>query len=327
MKIAVIGVGAFSTAFATLLEGNKDNDIFFWTEQESIVKSFKKSHKFEQFHKTNKFTSNINVSNELSEVLKDASLIFIMVSSKYYMETIQNIKPFYEKDTPIFVGTKGMDYENNRFFSEQSRRILKCNSYNYFSGPNFAKEMILDYPSCFTIAGTNKIGYQKLFRALPEDTKMEFTFDLYGLELMGILKNICAIGTGILSGLKVPSGLYYAVLVRMIRDIENMIGKVYGSRESLFTHGGLGDLLMTSNGKTSRNYSFGKLIGSCAKETEIEEYLNKNTVEGYESLQGISAFLKKKNIKCNYIPLLYSIVFEKRNPNDILSLLDEKRNN
>jgi len=83
MKIAIIGTGLYSTALTYQLQKTKDNDIYLWTEQESLISKFNKSHKFEFLSKKAKFDSNVYISGDYSTVLQDASIIFILVSNRF----------------------------------------------------------------------------------------------------------------------------------------------------------------------------------------------------------------------------------------------------
>lgn len=325
MKIAIIGTGVYSTSLTYLLQKQKENDIHLWTEQPKLVEIFQKSKKFNFLPKKIKYDSNVYISTSFEDTLKDASLIFILVGSKYFQSTLEQIKPYYKKNTPILVGTKGMDLEKCDFFSNITRKYLKCNSYSFFAGPTFAKELIMDFPVYFTFAGSNKIGYRKIKEIFPSNVTTEFISDLYGLEILATLKNIYAIGSGILKGLKVTDGVYYTYMSKIIREANDIIQKVYGSSSTLLTYGGLGDLLMTSNCTTSRNFTFGTLIGKNTKQEEIEKYKQENTIEGLENLKHIPLFFKKMKVKNSIISQIYQIVFEQDEPKKLYEVQQEEK--
>jgi glycerol-3-phosphate dehydrogenase (NAD(P)+) len=325
LKIAILGTGLYSTALTYQLQKRKDNDLYLWTEQESLITKFNKSRKFEFLSKKIKFDSNVFLSNDYEKVLEDASVIFILVSSQYFKETLSNIKPFYKKNTPIFVGTKGMDLEKIEFFSDYTRKFLKCNSYTFFAGPTFATDLIQENIAYLSFAGSNKIGYKKLDRILPESFEYHFINDLHGLELCSVFKNVYAIGSGILNGLKVSDSIYYGYLTKMIQELQNIITKMLGSEKTILTYGAIGDLLMTSNSKTSRNFTLGFKIGSQNSKEELKKYLEENTIEGYVSLQKIPTLLNTWKIKSCLLDKIYQIVIEDANPK-ILYHINETEN-
>lgn len=314
MKIAIIGTGVYSTSLTYLLQKQKDNTIYLWTEQKKLIEPFQKSRKFNFLSNKIKFDNNVFLTTSMETCLEDASIIFLLIGSKFFHTTLEQIKPYYKKNIPIFVGTKGMDLEKGEFFSNITRKYLKCNSYTFFAGPTFAKEITKNKPVYFTFAGSNKIGYRKINQIFPETVITEFTNDLYGLELISTLKNIYAIGSGILKGLKVTDGVYYAYMVQIIKETNEIIKKVYGTSTTLYTYGGLGDLLMTSNCDTSRNFSLGNLYGSKVKKEIIEKYKKENTIEGLENLKNIPFFLEKLKLKDTIISKIYQIIYQQKEP-------------
>ncbi len=320
----MIGTGFYSTSLAKILQTKKENEIVLWTEQKAIETKFKKTHKFDFLDKKITFDSNVSVTSSIEDALKDASAVFILVSSKFFEETIKNIKPYYKKNIPIYVGTKGMLFKkNNIYFSSYTRRILKCNSYTFFAGPTFAADLLLDYPCYFTCAGSNKIGYKKLAKIFPEKIEYEYSEDLNGLELLSTLKNIYALGSGILHGLNVPEGIYYGYITKVTQEIMKLLNRNFSDPETLYTYAGLGDLLMTTNSKNSRNYTLGFMIGSNKKKDEIKKYKKNTTIEGLENLKNMQTIITKWKMKNTLIEKIYRIIEEEENPN-ILLVNEEK---
>ena len=112
---------------------------------------------------------------------------------------------------------------------------------------------------------------------------------------------------------------------KIIREANDIIQKVYGSSSTLLTYGGLGDLLMTSNCTTSRNFTFGTLLGKNTKQEDIEKYKQENTIEGLENLKHIPLFLKKIKSKNSIISQIYQIVFEQDEPKKLYEVHQEDK--
>lgn len=314
MKIAIIGTGVYSTALTYHLQKVKENNICLWTENLKLAQKFQKKQKFDFLSKDIVFNDNVRLSTSLEETLKEADILFILVGSKYYENTIENIKPFYDKKIPIFVGTKGMNLEKCAFFSDITRKQLKCHSYSYFAGPTFAKDLTTEDNFAFTVAGSNKLGYVKFKTLWPSNIKFEFTSDLYGLEIMSVLKNIYAIGSGIIRGLDCSESTYYTFITDIIKEIKSIIKKCNGYEETMLSYGGIGDFLLTSHSKKSRNYTLGKMIGTKNEIKEIEEYKNNTTIEGLESLSNIENFIKKMKLTNSILEKIYFIVIQGQSP-------------
>ncbi len=314
MKIAIIGTGVYSTALTYHLQKLKENSICLWTENLKLAQKFQKKKKFDFLSKDLIYNDNVRLSTSLEETINQADILFILVGSKYYEKTIQEIKPYYDKKIPIFVGTKGMNLETCTFFSDLTRKQLKCNSYSYFAGPTFAKDLTTEDNFSFTIAGSNKLGFIKFQTLWPSNIKFEFTRDLYGLEIMSVLKNIYAIGSGIIKGLDCSESSYYTFITDIIKETKTIIKKWSGFEETILTYGGIGDFLLTSHSKKSRNFTLGKMIGTKTNKKEIVEYQQNTTIEGLESLNNIENFIKKTKLENSIVETIYQIVIQEQNP-------------
>ena len=58
---------------------------------------------------------------------------------------------------------------------------------------------------------------------------------------------------------------------------------------------------------------------------EMKEYLDNNTVEGVYTLKSVYDLIKKKNINAPFICLIYDIVFNGKDANDLISFLRDKK--
>ena len=84
MKIAMIGVGAYSTALTLMLSKKEKNKIMMWTENPDLVEEAKhESRILKNIFPELELPFNVDITNSYEETLKDASLIFIAVAAKY----------------------------------------------------------------------------------------------------------------------------------------------------------------------------------------------------------------------------------------------------
>ena len=133
---------------------------------------------------------------------------------------------------------------------------------------------------------------------LENDTlKLRETTDLIGVQICGSVKNIIAVAAGMLSGMEYPESTQSFLITESLHDIKNLINALGGNPKTILSFAGVGDLLLTCTSTKSRNYSFGKMIGSGATKEEKEAHLATTTVEGYHTLKSIYKLIKKKKIK------------------------------
>ncbi len=131
------------------------------------------------------------------------------------------------------------------------------NSSLVFSWPNLASEMLRWLPTGATIAGKRALfeQVQPIF-AMPTFF-VEHHEDKTVVELMGIMKNIIAIGIGMIDGLALGENLKWIFIARMCRDIAVFSEKILGETFDITRlYAGIGDLFTTCSSSESRNHSF-----------------------------------------------------------------------
>jgi len=113
-------------------------------------------------------------------------------------------------------------------------------------------------------------------------------------------------------------------LTESLNDVKELIHALGGKKKTILSFAGFGDILMTCTSKTSRNFSFGYLIGKGATKKEIDVYTDKNTVEGLYTLKSIHKLVRRKKVKMPIINLIYDIIDGKKKKEELLKFLIEK---
>ena len=113
-------------------------------------------------------------------------------------------------------------------------------------------------------------------------------------------------------------------LTESLNDIRMLIKKLGGNEKTILSFAGFGDILLTATSESSRNYTYGKLVGMGVSKKEKEEYLNNNTTEGVYTLESIYDIIKSKRVKIPFIDFIYDVLFDYRKPSDIISFLKDK---
>ena len=88
-----------------------------------------------------------------------------------------------------------------------------------------------------------------------------------------------------------------------INQTKNLIKNLNGNENTIFTYAGIGDILLTANSKSSRNFTFGEIL-STKDSQKINNYIKNNTIEGLYALKSFTKLLEKKDIK---VPLINKI--------------------
>ena len=327
MKIGIIGVGAFSTAMAFLLATNKENSIVMWSENEDLVKEFKETKKLKKIWNNKTIPKNINLTNSYEETLEDAEIVFLMTSVNYLENVCKDIKHILPSTTPVCIGTKGIASHGKKLVHEMAHKHLK-NKITLLAGPTFANDVAALNPIGFILAGKDKKSRELIKMAFnQENLRIEETIDLNGVAICSCVKNIYAIGSGIIAGLKYNESTQALYLTNVYAELFNILYKYNSSLETLHSLAGFGDLVLTCNSSESRNYSYGEKIAKKTSQKTIEKYLEDNTVEGLNTLEAIYPIFKKKHLKCPIINILYAILLEEEDPKKLISVITKKTTN
>ncbi len=324
MKISIMGTGAYSLAIALQLAKNKENKIFMWTESENIYQEFQNNKKLKSIFDIS-IPENIEVYNDYYQVISSTDVIFLITSAKYIEEVCLNLKPYYNHNIPICIASKGILNQTSEVLSNVVKRCLKTSNIAVISGPTFAIDLINNEPCALAIAGTNNKTINLIKKILSNKTlKLRKSSDLLGVQICGSIKNIIAIAAGILKGLGYSESTQAFLINESLHDIKNIIYYLGGKKKTILSFAGIGDLLLTCASTKSRNYTFGYVIGSTKDYKKIQEYLDKNTVEGYYTLDSVYHLLNDQGITIPLINLIYDIVKNNQDPSLLASFLIAK---
>lgn len=322
MKVAILGCGAYGLALASILVKNKV-DVTMWSykeeEKDKLIKT-RKSDKLKNY----KIPECINFSNNMNEVVRGKDLIVIVVPTFSFESTVIKLKECIDKRQPVLIATKGIQQDTCLFLHDVFKKHCK-NKIAVISGPSFAVDIIREVPIGLSLA-TKHNSVELLVRECFENklTKFRRTNDIIGVEVCGSIKNVMAIASGMLEGMNATPSTKALFLTESMNDIKELLFALGGKKKTILSFAGFGDILMTSTSSSSRNFSFGCLIGEGKSKQVIDNYLKETTVEGMYTLQSIHKLVKKKNVKMPIINLIYDIINGKKDKEEILSFLIEK---
>lgn len=324
MKIAIIGVGAYSVALAKMLSKKCDN-IMMWTESQERYDKYIKDKCIKDVIPHVSLPSFIKMSLDKRETVNGASIVVIASAAAFVGEICRDIKYAISNDTIICIASKGIENRSCRFLSDLASDILDIKNIAVLSGPSFAIDMVKDNPVGLSIASKSSKALRVIKEVLQNDKlKLRESKDLIGIQICGSIKNVIAVASGIIDGLGYPESTQSFLITESLHDIKALIKALGGNPKTIMSFAGVGDILLTCTSTKSRNYSFGQLIGRNEK-FDIDEYMENNTVEGYHTLLTIYKLVKKKKIKMPIIDLIYKIVVNHQDPNLLIEFLINKK--
>ena len=326
MKIAIIGAGTFGVTLANHLS-NKYMNIFLYTH--SVEKYQKMIFDHSIPHLKNILISDtINITNEFNCVL-DSDIIIIAVGSLYFRDTIKKIKNLIKKNSIIVSVTKGIE-KNTLLTMSQILESELDNNDNIvaLSGPSHAEELAMKMPTTIVSASKNLYAINTIQDVFMNNYLRVYTNDdILGVEICGAVKNILALACGISTGLGFGDNLKAAIMTRGMAEMVRIGEKLNCKKDTFYGLAGMGDLIVTSISKHSRNNRCGEYIGKGYSSNEAIEKIGM-VVEGINAIKPCIELSKKYNIEMPITYAMNDIINNNKNPKDILNslMMREKKN-
>ena len=156
--------------------------------------------------------------------------------------------------------------------------------------------------------------------------QLSYSDDVVGVELCSMMKNVAAIGLGLLDGLGKTTGISYqnakaALFTRASQEIVTLVTELGGRAETAMGLAGIGDQLVTSLG--GRNRLYGELVGTGdpPEDTLRELEAGGLTVEGVESTRDVRRLATEHGVRLPYHEAVYRVLFEGARPPEVLEVL------
>jgi glycerol-3-phosphate dehydrogenase (NAD(P)+) len=163
---------------------------------------------------------------------------------------------------PLVIGAKGLESGTLRLPLEVASEIRPDLPAAVLTGPNFAHEIAAGLPAASVIAALDGGLRERI-----ADTLGTASFRLYGnddpigAQVGGAAKNVIAIAAGAVIGAGLGENARAALITRGLAELSRLAVALGGRSETVMGLSGLGDLLLTCTGATSRNYSLGVALG------------------------------------------------------------------
>lgn len=323
MKIAVLGTGAYGLSIAMMLTENNKN-IMMWTKFEDEKQTLLENNGNPKLLPGIIMPEGITYTTDMEECVKDSDIIFIMVPAGYVDDVSKELSKYYNKQY-ICIGSKGIEQDTCLFVDDVVRKHIKTKRLAVMSGPSFAVDIASYVPIGLSLASEQMKTLKVIKKALQNKyLKVRTCDDIIGVEICGSIKNVIAIAAGIIDGMGLPESTQAMLITEALHDIKELIHALGGNKKTILSYAGIGDLLLTCTSTKSRNFSFGRLIGSQAPLEEIDNYINSTTIEGLYTLKSIYGLLRKKRVDMPIIDIMEDIIVEKKDISLLKKYLIEK---
>lgn len=316
-KITVLGDGAWGSAIAHTLA--QKNAVTLWCYDTDVAESIQTIHENKKYLPEVPLNHRIHVTTSLEEALK-SSIIFEAIPVSFLRTTLLHCTPFIQPAQSWIALSKGIEQETFAVSSDIIQETTQSTIIHVLSGPTYARDLALGQPSGFTVSGPDNYT-QEIIDLFPEYCAFDYSADIRGVQLYGALKNVLALATGIIEGAGYTDNLKTLCFTRIFNEIKNICIKLEAKQETVFSCAALGDSILTSFGKESKNQKLGTLIGSGKTMSEALKYYFSTAPESVNTIESAYKLIQIHSIAAPCITMLYAFIHGKKTIQEFVQCL------
>jgi glycerol-3-phosphate dehydrogenase (NAD(P)+) len=326
--IAIIGAGGWGTALAITM-GRAERDVRLWAAENYLVETIRATGENPLYLPGARFPrQHVLVTNSLQQSLEGAGIIIIAVPSHVFRSVVERMLPHLNRDMLYVSAAKGIE---NRTLMRMSEVVMDAIGKQFLprvaalSGPTFAAEVAAGEPTALVVASPEEELRLFLQKELSTPRFRLYTnADIIGVEIGAAVKNIIAIAAGVIEGLGLGSNATAALITRGLAEITRLVVACGGRRETLFGLAGLGDLILTSYGRLSRNRQVGISLGQGRSIDEITSNM-RMVAEGVKTARSTVDLAQKVGVEMPIVKKMYAVLYEGLQPQEAINDLMERK--
>ena len=255
--VGIIGGGAWGTALAAVM-AQIHADVLIWAREDEVVSGINMCHENRAFLPGLALSPTIHATGDLAE-MQHCGVLLVVTPAQHVRATLGALP---HNDVPLLLCAKGIEADTQLLVSDIAAQVRPNNPLAVLSGPTFAHEVAQGKPTAITLATNDQALGTSLMRLIAAPHfRPYWTDDVIGAEIGGAVKNVLAIGCGVVDGAGLGLNARAALIARGFAEMQRY-GLARGARtETLAGLSGLGDLVLTCSSENSRNFSLGRGLG------------------------------------------------------------------
>lgn len=308
-KATIIGNTSWGNTLASLLVSNKLT-VNMWARKPL------------EAEKINEKAYCYYATSDIKEALYEATLVLFVVPSQSLRRNVYLASKYLKPSMLLISAAKGLEIDSGKRMSQvivdEFTSAIK-QQVCALSGPNLAKEVAQGLPAAAMIASEDITIAEQVRDLISSSRFLLFpTSDITGVELAGALKNIVALGAGMIDGLELGDNAK-AAFVTWSWDEVISIGTALGAKtETFYGLAGLGDFVATCVSNLSRNHHVGLELAKGNSLKEITDSMSQ-VAEGVYTAKAIHKLIPQLNLKTPIIDCIYQVLYENLPANEALA--------
>jgi glycerol-3-phosphate dehydrogenase (NAD(P)+) len=247
--VAVLGAGAWGTALA-IQAARAGSAVRLWARDPAIAAAIGLNRTSARLPGV-ALPAEVTATGDIAQALDGAAAALLAVPAQHLRDVV-GLLP--EDAAPVVICAKGIETGTLLLPMEIVAGLRPRCPVAVLSGPNFAAEIAAGQPAAAVLAATDGILRAALIGLLATPGfRLYGNDDVVGVQVGGAAKNVIAIAAGIVIGA--------GFVTRSIAELARLVIALGGRADTVMGLSGLGDLLLTCTGASSRNYSLGVALG------------------------------------------------------------------
>ena len=311
-RAAVIGAGSWGTALAGLL-ADKGTETVVWSFEADVADDINRLHVNRKYLDGIALDGGLRATREMAEALRGAELVVSVSPSHVVRQVMAQAAAHVEPGALVVSASKGIENDSLKMMDAVLADVLPpalSRTACFLSGPSFAREVGLRYPTAVTIASADAEAARRAQAAFQTKYFRVYTSaDVRGVELGGSVKNVIAIAAGVVEGLGFGYNTQAALITRGLAEIMRLGHAMGADPRTLAGLAGIGDLILTSMGGLSRNRTVGVELGKGRPLDDILAGMHM-VAEGVRTARAARDLAHRTGVEMPIVEAVYAMLFE-----------------
>ena len=229
MKIAVLGSGSWGTALGQVLAEN-GHEVVLWGREDHIADEINQAHTNSHFLPGINLPTTIVATTDLKAALDQATVLLFVLPTKAIRSVARQVASYLSQSDaqPLLVhATKGLEQGTHLRVSQMIEEEIPRQDYQdlvVLSGPSHAEEVARHDLTTVTAACPNLQAAEKVQALFKNHYFRIYTnTDVVDVEMSAALKNIIALGAGVLAGAGYGDNAKAALVTRGSVDRKSVV--------------------------------------------------------------------------------------------------------
>jgi glycerol-3-phosphate dehydrogenase (NAD(P)+) len=328
--MTVINAGTWGYTLALHIGANllkkeqlAEHSLILYDSREDLVEKLTVEGKHPWLFRDRLVPRSVRPEVDLMAAVSDTSMVMVVTPSRYFYSMIVKVLELAQEGSDLVIATKGFIPETGLLPTQtataEMERLGKRMKLAVLSGANLAHEVVAGGAGVTQIACEDMETFERL-RTLIETPKFRVVYsrDITGTAISAALKNVYAIGFGILEGSGQAPENFLAAYSTLVTAEIRQFGLLLGAMPETFdaeSQGWMADLLATCRG--GRSAKFGKDLGALEDKTGkpfsaralLEQYDKKKmAVEGFEACRFAQRIAAQRGFHPPILGEIYAIL-------------------